>query len=1487
MNRTFQVVWKIVKRAIVSLLILIVLCGAILAVPQVQTSLASKALGFLKTEFDLDISVKSVDLQFPNIVHIHDAYAPDHKNDTLFYAQDLHVKFSGFHDNHLVFDDVKLKGGKFLMRKYEEDSLFNFMYWLEHFNTPTEDTVVEPFYMSIHKVYISDFTYMKNRINCDTCTQLFYEDATVMVSDFQLEDAYVEAEVDQLQFTDHHRFNLYDFQAKAFFLSNRMGLEDLYFKTDASEVTGTATLKYKDLDDLEDFLDAVQMEGQFENSKISSTEFQSYIPEFPSFDTVKVHGSFKGTVNDLSAVNMDISLGNTQFFGDVHIVDCTEPDDLYLDAFVGYCQTNGEDIDRYVSPFVEGGLPEQLLQMSFMKLSGHFEGTLDEFTTRAEIASNLGDLNINMGFKDLNQPEIASYQGELGLKNFDIGGLLSEESLGKVTAAGSVQGLSFERDKANIELDLTITEGEYNRYTYRNISVEGDVADHKFNGGVKINDPRVKFNFDGILDFTQDTATLDFVANIDSTDLYTIGFLPNGVSWLAGDVVADFRVYKDEWWQGQIKIDDVTFRKGAKVHAFNQFVLTSSNEGQTTSNAIKSDILEGKIEGRYKLLEVHKPILKALASVNSNFPYSETVEDANFKFNLELKKPDIVTDLLMPGLRIASHTTLHGKVNTVKNQLNIEVESPGLDIFGTYLDTSSISISGVGGDYRLNSSIKSVFTGESFKTQEVLFNSRFLMDSTRLSFSGTLMDSIDSRIELNGYMLQPSVNSAMFSFDQFEFNVAQDTLILDKVNRLTIEPNRLIIDNYNFRGRSSSLSMNGIVSEAEYEILRLNINELNLELVNYLLREESTKFEGNATGMLILNNLFGQPSIAGGVSVDSLRYNDQFLGRLDFNMDWDVVKNKTTLQGGLTLGTLHTLQVDGFIARDSVLPLSINIGLNRFRLACFNPYMYGIIDNLRGLAQGNIHIGGSLDKPTLDGKLSMPNAAFSVPFIGTDYNFEGSPTIHLSSDKIILDRIPIRDTKDQTTGVASGFVYHNNLSDLKFDLNVDADGLLSMDTQEGENNYFYGKAYTSGLVRIVGPTDQMKLQIDVEAEKGTSIKLPLSSPTEIGQNEFITFVDPTKEEATTAFGFMKKGQIKELGGLSISVNANMKPEAEVKLIMDESVGGEIQGKGMGLVKIDLSSSGDLSIFGNYTVAEGEYKFDLRNVVSKNFKIKSGSTLNWSGDPMDAQIDLLAEYSTRTTLNGVVSNSSGYNGQRVRVNLIMHLTGPLMNPKIAFSIEVPNVSTAWQEEIRNRLSNQDKMMDNAFSLLVANSFWNPENTLSDAIASQPLDQMAGLMSNWAAKSVLGEYADLSVNYNSNNVNQQLYSEWEIGVSKSFANDRLIVNSNIDIPVSATNTSSSTTQQTVTGDVEVEYKITQDGRIRAKAFNRSNQNNPGFYNLSPYTQGVSVYYQADFNTWNELVEKIFGHPIQEPVDSTYVDTTQISVPGIPNDSTEVRP
>ena len=330
----------------------------------------------------------------------------------------------------------------------------------------------------------------------------------------------------------------------------------------------------------------------------------------------------------------------------------------------------------------------------------------------------------------------------------------------------------------------------------------------------------------------------------------------------------------------------------------------------------------------------------------------------------------------------------------------------------------------------------------------------------------------------------------------------------------------------------------------------------------------------------------------------------------------------------------------------------------------------------------------------------------------------------------------------------------------------------------------------------------------------------------------------------------------------MKINVQITPDAKIELIMDETVGDIIRATGSGDIRMEMSPTGEFTMFGDYEIEQGSYLFTMRNLINKPFEMKSGGTLSWQGDPYQATMDVTAVYRTRTDLKGVVTNPD-YQDQKVRVELYLLLEGQLMNPNIAFEIKLPGSSPSWQEELDNRFTNVDELNQQAFSLLVLNTFYDESkfstepggtSVVQQGVSSNTMQMALSQMSNWISSGT--NFVDINMSY-SQGIEEGAQDEIEFELSKTFYDDRITVNGIFDVPVnSGSSTTGQSSSQAYVGDIEILYKITKDGRIQGKFFNRSNENNPARDNLAPYTQGIGVLYRKDFDSWGEFMRFLFG-------------------------------
>lgn len=91
--------------------------------------------------------------------------------------------------------------------------------------------------------------------------------------------------------------------------------------------------------------------------------------------------------------------------------------------------------------------------------------------------------------------------------------------------------------------------------------------------------------------------------------------------------------------------------------------------------------------------------------------------------------------------------------------------------------------------------------------------------------------------------------------------------------------------------------------------------------------------------------------------------------------------------------------------------------------------------------------------------------------------------------------------------------------------------------------------------------------------------------------------------------------------------------------------------------------------------------------------------------------------------------------------------------------------------------------------------------------------------------------------------------EVALSTQLFNNRVFVETNFGM-TSTTQSTSSAKNNNFVGEFTISYKINEKGNVVAKVFNRSNELNPVYQNVSPYTQGIGLAYSEPYHNWDNL-------------------------------------
>ncbi|RZK10920.1 MAG: translocation/assembly module TamB, partial [Flavobacterium sp.] len=501
-----------------------------------------------------------------------------------------------------------------------------------------------------------------------------------------------------------------------------------------------------------------------------------------------------------------------------------------------------------------------------------------------------------------------------------------------------------------------------------------------------------------------------------------------------------------------------------------------------------------------------------------------------------------------------------------------------------------------------------------------------------------------------------------------------------------------------------------------------------------------------------------------------------------------------------------------------------------------------VISNIRGFVSGTSNISGSLNNPEVNGRLFLDEAGLRIPYLNVDYAFKESSIIDLAENQFIFQNATLVDTKYKTEGKINGSIKHKNFSKWNLDLTIDSNRLLALDTKDSEDAAYYGTAFIDGTAKISGPTDGLFIEVIAESKSGTQIKIPINNAESVGNKSFMHFLTP-EEKYNLQKGIL--GQVRDYKGLELKFELDVTPEAEIEVILDRETGHGMKARGNGTLLLEINTLGKFNMVGDYQVYEGSYNFRYRGLIDKRLDVKKFSTIVWEGDPMRARLNLEAIYKTTANPSVLLDNPSV--NRKVPVEVGIGITGSLSSPEPDFSINFPTISSVLKSEIQTKLGDKDIRQTQALTLLSTGGFLSQDGVNQSAIAQNLFETAGGIFDDIFQNP--DDKVKVGIDIVSADRTPGNEADGSVGVTVSTqVNERISINGKVGVPVGGINESA------IVGNVEVQYRVNEDGSLNLRVFNRENDINYIGEGIG-YTQGIGITYEVDFDTFKELVNKIF--------------------------------
>ena len=315
------------------------------------------------------------------------------------------------------------------------------------------------------------------------------------------------------------------------------------------------------------------------------------------------------------------------------------------------------------------------------------------------------------------------------------------------------------------------------------------------------------------------------------------------------------------------------------------------------------------------------------------------------------------------------------------------------------------------------------------------------------------------------------------------------------------------------------------------------------------------------------------------------------------------------------------------------------------------------------------------------------------------------------------------------------------------------------------------------------------------------------------------------------------------------MSLDVRENAEVQLVIDPTVGDIIKSKGNGLLNMRINPSSDIfEMYGLYTITEGSYLFTLQNIINKKFVIEKGSTIQWTGEPLDALLNIMAVYKIKTSLQPLLEGyvDTSVPSRAVPVNCIINLTDRLTKPNVNFDVQVPSADASMQTVIANVLSTPERRSQQFLYLLLANSFLSDSSTEATSLgvssaAVTGFELLSNQLSNWLSS----ESSNIVLRYRPK-TEQMMSDEVDFGFSQGLMDNRLLIEVEGNYLVDRSQVVNATSS--FTGEAYVTWLIDQAGTLRLKGFTHTIDRfdeNQGLQET-----GLGIYFKEDFDNAKDL-------------------------------------
>lgn len=1260
-------------------------------------------------------------------------------------------------------------------------------------------------------------------------------------------------------------------------LSNKgqkqIAIKNLFLGTKESQLWADGDIFTNSYVDLFDNQWKEKLDVSIHESSVGSelAGFFSPIP-LPVSGIIYMDGDLLLENDHLLASNMQLEYGDsTRMLADIDLSKIFAGKDLEMEIDFANTRVSGLELNQLLH---QTELPGFIQNLTRVELEGKFKGKYYDFVIDANGTSELGFLDTDLHVTlPPEVPEI-TYAGTIKTRDFDLnqwdwGNFAPSKKLNlDLVVNGRGQ------NSATMELSCKANFGPSDILNY---SVDSAALDLVLkNQVVETNlwllDDGGQVSLNGSLSATQSPFEYGLSGNLQDFHISPYLNLSKSIR-ITSDMETSIQGDSLDNTNGNIALKQVQLKGEGKQLDIPYFNLELESE-QVPNKSVKfsSSLFQGEVEGAYtfgNLAKSANDFARELEiyfinddSIIGDYYAQKAIDSTSIQLNAQVDIWDSTNALFsffeLP-VAISSQSNFVANVELGEfQQIGVELDAGDLYVQNFHLEAGKGHLNVfkkgdgnemlVAGDFYVDTidisegaKLKSIQVGINGDGRNLDFNIIGSQHATNNKFQFIIAALFHSTGRIEAHM--DPYSWAIIGGDKWSFS---------EKNAVDVVRGELDFANFSIQHNDRRLNLEGKLSSSMDDLATLSLENLSIKQIASFFNAPYN-FTGQLNSDIEIRQAFKQAliSIKGAIrkfSLDDYAYGDLFLdgnyGGKQNQLDmvakvFDASLTDTTLVARGSYNPKADRPIRLLIDTDSPFPFSY-----------IEPFVKGQLYDLKGKVELNSFViegkPGDLD---LGGSGQFTEAAFGIDYFQTDYAFDGR--IEFDRQRIIFpyeegkSAIKIYDTNGNEAELY-GNILHNGLREFTFDLQLNKlDDFLLMNTSKEDNELYYGTLYVQdGIASITGDLNKLDMQAFAIAGAGSHLYIPIDYGTDHAKPDYINFTNTPESTFKSNTGFT---------GFSLNLSVQATADAQVDLIFDEKVGDIIQGRGEGILNMEINEQGEFSIFGDYEITQGDYLFTARNIINKKFEIEQGGGLTFDGNPYAAKINLQAKYPLNANASALAEGLSETEDiGRIPVNVLMDMKGSLLKPEIELSIDLLSLNEQDAGLIVGKLKSiqfdEQELNKQVFSLMVFKRF-APLTGFGDQLANvgvtSSISELLSNQLNYWLSQALNDKVNVSVG-------TENFQDVDLLVSAKLFNDR------VTIERDGTIASTESREGPTIGNISIIIKLTpvrdatgafRRNELVLEVFNRESLRFSQEGNRQNRT-GIGIFYKKDFDRLGDI-------------------------------------